>query len=102
MEAVRIRKAGFALRLPHEDFVSRYGILMGRQAEQLKQMQPKPAADTLVWSSVMQPSISSTAYIEAEKDTDTLIAETNRQTEMRQRGKQRGEQRDIEEIDQET
>ncbi|KAL8430312.1 hypothetical protein ACSSS7_005980 [Eimeria intestinalis] len=48
MEAVRIRKAGFALRLPHLDFVSRYGILMGKQAKVLKGMQQKAAADALV------------------------------------------------------
>ncbi|KAL8450426.1 hypothetical protein Emed_002514 [Eimeria media] len=48
MEAVRIRKAGFALRLPHLDFVSRYGVLMGKQAKGLKSMQEKAAAETLV------------------------------------------------------
>ncbi|XP_026190922.1 myosin-8 [Cyclospora cayetanensis] len=48
MEAVRIRKAGFALRLPHSEFVSRYGVLMGRQAKTLKNMQPKQAAEALV------------------------------------------------------
>ncbi|CDJ39357.1 myosin G, putative [Eimeria tenella] len=48
MEAVRIRKAGFALRLLHADFVSRYGILMGKQAKSLKAMQPKDAAEMLV------------------------------------------------------
>ncbi|KAL8274078.1 hypothetical protein Esti_001920 [Eimeria stiedai] len=48
MEAVRIRKAGFALRLPHLDFVSRYGILMGKRAKVLKGMQEKAAAEALV------------------------------------------------------
>ncbi|OEH76717.1 myosin g [Cyclospora cayetanensis] len=48
MEAVRIRKAGFALRLPHSEFVSRYGVLMGRQAKTLKNMQPKQAAEALL------------------------------------------------------
>ncbi|KAL8447777.1 hypothetical protein Emag_004185 [Eimeria magna] len=48
MEAVRIRKAGFALRLPHLDFVSRYGILMGKQAKVLKGMQQRAQAEALV------------------------------------------------------
>ncbi|KAL8432425.1 hypothetical protein Efla_000202 [Eimeria flavescens] len=48
MEAVRIRKAGFALRSPHADFVSRYGVLMGKQAKTLRGMQEKAAAETLV------------------------------------------------------
>lgn len=61
MEAVRIRKAGFALRLPHIDFVSRYGILVAKQAKSLKNMQAKAAAEILVGkyshSSVLRPTL---------------------------------------------
>lgn len=50
MEAIRIRKAGFALRMPHKEFVDRYRLVIGtRKASScLKGLDPTSAAQALV------------------------------------------------------
>ncbi|RQX70980.1 myosin G, partial [Toxoplasma gondii CAST] len=59
MEAIRIRKSGFALRLLHQDFVDRYRLVLGSKAAAgLRTLDAASAAQQLVTQLVANKWVS--------------------------------------------